>query len=411
MSTVLKINATSTSPLEELRTKIDTVDTQLITLLEQRAELVFAVGDYKREKNLPIYDPGRETKIRHRVRSLVSDSGSLSANELESIFMALIERYRFFEGRHVQRTLATSLFADTHITFSRAQRVVLWGFGLLGSSFYLALNEILPHWQFDVVDPFVDVAAFSEWKATHAVTNIRIIQKEDLDDQVIYVLGASVETNAQHLDKYAFPEDSFVIDLGSTKDEMTSILKKRQERNDSSFVYVGGHPLAGKETSGFQNGDAMLFYNKTFCWIAPDTQPINRKVKSTCDTLALCLGAKPFWTTSLEHDTALSWTSHLPQLISSVLASCLSDKKFNSEPHFYPGVVSELLRISGSPFSIWKSILSSNRKQLLSALSEFIQKLTALHHHLESQPDNSNQCEELFKKSNDFYKTFKTIKK
>ncbi|HWU44154.1 MAG TPA: chorismate mutase, partial [Bdellovibrio sp.] len=69
MSSALKMKGTgSTLDLEQLRASIDQVDQELISLLKKRADLVFSVGEYKRQKNLPIYDPQRETRIRKKVK-------------------------------------------------------------------------------------------------------------------------------------------------------------------------------------------------------------------------------------------------------------------------------------------------------------------------------------------------------
>jgi len=397
--------------LEKLRGQIDQVDAVLADLLKQRADLVFKVGEYKRENQLPIYDPTREEAIRKKVRGFASSNSPLSAGEMESLFMALIERFRFFEGCHVQRSIAASLTPDTHLNFQKPQRVVLWGFGLMGSSFYLALNELLQHWEFVVIDPHLKEAEFQKWKSENRLTNIHLHSSKDAGVGNIYVLGSTVEINAQHLGEHAFPEGALVIDLGSTKRVMMEIYEKRQSRNAAPFIYIGGHPLAGKESSGFQNGDAMLFYNKVFCWMSPENQQLDRNVKKTCEVLALCLGAKPFWTTSAEHDNALAWTSHLPQVLSTLIAVCISKKKFSENSELFPGVISDLLRISGSPLSMWRSILTTNKSALQDTLGELIQELLKFHMHLQNDTEDSGSCEELFQKSNDFYTKFKNNKR
>ena len=136
------------SKLANLRQQIDDVDRELISLLEKRASLVFSVGDYKRENQLPVHDPVREKKIKSRIRDLVSEQSSLSINEMESIFMLMVEKFRFFESAHSNKqSVLDNVTVNTSIDFNRSQQVVIWGFGLLGASFYLALNESLPHWR------------------------------------------------------------------------------------------------------------------------------------------------------------------------------------------------------------------------------------------------------------------------
>ncbi|HWU43990.1 MAG TPA: prephenate dehydrogenase dimerization domain-containing protein, partial [Bdellovibrio sp.] len=96
--------------------------------------------------------------------------------------------------------------------------------------------------------------------------------------------------------------------------------------------------------------------------------------------------------------------SHLPQILSSVMASCLAKKDFSARPEYFPGVISNLLRISGSSFSMWQSILTTNQEPLRTALSELIQNLSEVNSHL---PDKASP---LFEESNSFYKEFKERK-
>jgi prephenate dehydrogenase/chorismate mutase len=400
-----KIKSTP-SDLEGYRNQIDLIDQQLVRLLEQRAQIVFAVGQYKRENNLPAHDPEREAKIKNRVRLLTSQSSPMTPDEMESVFGKLVESFRLMEKAHMQKQKAFNLFQEAHIDFNKPQQVVLWGFGLLGSSFYLALQKAVPHWNFLIVDPQLDVDLFMSWKEQHRLTNIDLINSQQMNQADIYVLGAAVEINAKHLQQFSFPKNSLVIDFGSTKEIMAQAFQKRAKNSLTHFHYVGGHPLAGKESSGFQNGDPLLFYNKVFCWIQPSTQQTNKKIKATCEILALGLGAIPYWTSAEEHDAALAWTSHLPQLLSSTLATCLTDKKFSQTAELFPGVISDLLRISGSSFSMWQSIFSSNQGKLIEALGELIQHLQLVQKNL----SNTKACEKLFQDSNQFFKIFQELK-
>ena len=391
--------------LNELRGRIDQVDNQLAQLLEERAELVFAVGEYKRAHQLPIYDPVREAEIKKRIRGLVKNSGTLSPAELESLFMTLVERFRYFEGLHLQHSIARSRFHQSHLNFNECQNVVLCGFGLLGASFYLALHELVPNWRFYVLDPKINRQDFLSWQLSHQFDNIELIEMKQFSLGQIFVLGASVEINAAYLAEAEFPENSLVFDLGSTKTEMAKAFEKRKSKH--GFTYIGGHPLAGKERSGFQNADALLFYDKVFCWTKAANQALDEKVKATVEIISLCLGAKAFWTTPEEHDLALAWTSHLPQILSNVLARCLAQKEFAKSHELFPRVISDFLRISGSTIAMWKPIIESNQAELQRALAELIKTLS----NVQVELVDATQLEALFTNANEFYKKFQGLNK
>jgi chorismate mutase/prephenate dehydratase len=85
--------------LDEFRAYLDTIDTQLMTLLSQRAQVVLQVADYKRQHNLPVYVPEREEAIVARLRAL--NPGPLSGEAVARIYQVLIEEMRKFEGEHL----------------------------------------------------------------------------------------------------------------------------------------------------------------------------------------------------------------------------------------------------------------------------------------------------------------------
>ena len=91
---------TATSELEVLRRAIDAVDQQLLALFAERARLVLAVGDYKRVRGLPVYDPAREREVLNRLSSAAP--APLDAETVRRLFERLIDESRRLEQHHVQ---------------------------------------------------------------------------------------------------------------------------------------------------------------------------------------------------------------------------------------------------------------------------------------------------------------------
>lgn len=407
MSSARRTTVFEKATLEGLRAQIDQVDRELVSLLEKRAAFVFSVGELKRQKNLPIHDPDREAKIKVKVQGLTSPDGPLAPNEMSSVFMMLVERFRQMEAAHVQINRGIELFPNCSLDFSKTQNVVIWGFGLLGASFYLALNQILPHWNFSVVDPKVDRTEFLAWRKERQLTNIALKDETSLEAAHLVVLAAPVEVNDQHLATAPFSPGTLVVDLGSVKRTTEAHFLQRQKQSGAAFTFIGGHPLAGKELAGFQNGDALLFYNKVFCWVEPASRTVKTAEKATADALALCLGARPFWMSAKEHDQALAWTSHVPQLLSNTLASLLLTKEFAADAEYFPNYMTDLLRTSGAPFSRWEPIFKSNASEVKRALSELIAGLTDVQEKL----DEPSQLAAQYSNSNRFYDRFQAEKR
>lgn len=91
---------TATTELEALRRSIDEVDRRLLELFAERARLVLAVGDYKRQRGLAVYDPERERTMLQRLSS--NPPAPLDAETVRRIFERLIDESRRLEQHHVQ---------------------------------------------------------------------------------------------------------------------------------------------------------------------------------------------------------------------------------------------------------------------------------------------------------------------
>jgi chorismate mutase len=89
----------SVPELEELRRAIDEVDKKILDLVAERVRLVLRVGDVKRERQMPVYDPERERKILDRLASQAP--APLDGTTVRRIFERLIDEARRLEQHHV----------------------------------------------------------------------------------------------------------------------------------------------------------------------------------------------------------------------------------------------------------------------------------------------------------------------
>jgi chorismate mutase-like protein len=92
-------SVTSKLDLEELRRGIDAVDQQILKLLHERVRLVVAVGEYKRERGMPVYDPARERALLDRLCKAAEPP--LDAETIRRIFERLVDESRRIEQHHV----------------------------------------------------------------------------------------------------------------------------------------------------------------------------------------------------------------------------------------------------------------------------------------------------------------------
>lgn len=84
--------------LDELRRGIDSVDQQILKLLHERIRLVMLVGEYKRERGIPVYDPERERQLLDRLSHAAESP--LDGATIRRIFERLVDEYRRIEQHH-----------------------------------------------------------------------------------------------------------------------------------------------------------------------------------------------------------------------------------------------------------------------------------------------------------------------
>jgi len=172
------------------------------------------------------------------------------------------------------------------------------------------------------------------------------------------------------LDPYVKP-GTLITDAGSTK---AAICARAQERIRRGR-FVGGHPMAGKEARGAAEAEASLFRGRPYV------------LTSACpelEQLVASFGARVVRMPAEEHDVLVAFTSHLPQLISTALASTIG-----SEPDAArvagPAAL-DLTRLALSPYDIWRDIFSTNAANIDAAVAAFVLRLETLRVHLNSLP-------------------------
>jgi prephenate dehydrogenase len=135
---------------------------------------------------------------------------------------------------------------------------------------------------------------------------------------------------------------------------------------------VGGHPLAGKESTGPEAADASLFEQRTF--VLTPSQRTSPEAVQRAKRLIEGVGGLPFVCSAAQHDEALAVTSHLPQIVSSSLATVGAgvDSRFVG-PAFH-----DMTRIAASDSAIWRDVLLTNTDNVLTQLRRYISLLESV---------------------------------
>lgn len=167
----------------------------------------------------------------------------------------------------------------------------------------------------------------------------------------------------------ALKPSAVVTDVGSVKGEI-SRLGTAALVNGAQFV--GAHPMAGSEKTGWEHGNEKLFERRT-CFVTPLPETKEQAVE-TVARFWRELGAEVVTVGADEHDEIVAHISHLPQVLASNLCAFLARKNTTWRNHAGGGL-RDTTRIAASDPHLWRTILEQNRDEVLRALRQFQDEL------------------------------------
>lgn len=197
------------------------------------------------------------------------------------------------------------------------ERVSIIGTGLIGGSIGLALKGAkLP--DLEVIGFDTERDAIAEARRLGAVDRGAPNLVEAVRDAKMVIIATpplAVRSVMQEISEH-LRAGAVVTDTASTKVE---IRRWAQEFLPEHVAYVGGHPMAGKETQGIKNADAALFKDATYC-VIPSPQAGEGAVRSVLGLVSV-LGAEPVFIDAEEHDQYVAAISHMPIVVATAIFS------------------------------------------------------------------------------------------
>ncbi len=181
--------------------------------------------------------------------------------------------------------------------------------------------------------------------------------------------------------KPALPKQALVTDVGSTK---LAICQRAWMVFGDAPLFLGGHPMAGKEVTGFVHADPELFEGARYILTPPPGAALQDARAKAFVHLVRSVGAVPAIADPATHDRAVAWLSHLPQVVSTAVASVIAEEDSrNSLPlDFSATGLRDTTRLAESPYQLWRDILDTNQDNIRAALDRLIDKLETMRQHL-----------------------------
>ena len=177
---------------------------------------------------------------------------------------------------------------------------------------------------------------------------------------------------------------ALVTDVGSTK---RLICERAHETFGKNPFFLGGHPLAGKERAGVENAAADLFANARYVLTPLEEGHLEDPRCKAFVSLVLAVGARPYFMDPAQHDRALAFLSHLPQLLSSGLASLIAEESLEGglPAELAASGFRDMTRLAESPYAVWRDICLTNLENIQQALEALIEKLEHMKRHLDDR--------------------------
>jgi prephenate dehydrogenase len=210
----------------------------------------------------------------------------------------------------------------------------------------------------------------------------------------IVILAVPVTSIIDHIARLGpiLPPDALLTDTGSTKAEIV----RQADRifgNNASQRFLAGHPLAGKERGGIGRAEANLFSGATWVLTPPSgtlslvSPEFVRGRHGEWIELLESIGARIVVLDPERHDKLCTYTSHLPQLVSTALASTVVDATENDAavPAVAGGGIRGMVRLAKDDYPMWRDVALTNTRNLHDALLQMEQKLAHIRENLKSR--------------------------
>ena len=164
-------------------------------------------------------------------------------------------------------------------------------------------------------------------------------------------------------------KNALITDMGSTKEWICKNMERILRRDDVSFV--GSHPMAGSEKTGFEHSRPDLFSGATV--VITPTESSSEEAVLRISAMWRETGALIRTMTPEHHDKLVARTSHLPHAVAFAMAYALS-KSEDAEANFqgiYGRGLLDTLRIAASDPVMWEDIIRTNRLNIADALEDY----------------------------------------
>ena len=245
------------------------------------------------------------------------------------------------------------------------------GLGLIGGAIAKAIRQYYPEYEIVAFDKNKETLALA---TQESIIDVAATTIDDNFNHCNYIfLCTPVSFNTAYLKQLTnyLHEDCILTDVGSVK----SSIHKEVEALGIEEYFIGGHPMAGSEKSGFINSKAMLIENAYY--VLTPTRKVSQEKIDAYVKFVESLRSIPIILDYQEHDYATGTISHLPHIIASTLVNFVRDTDTENElmKNIAAGGFKDITRIASSSPTMWQHICLKNKENISHILGEYIHSL------------------------------------
>jgi prephenate dehydrogenase len=250
--------------------------------------------------------------------------------------------------------------------------VTIIGLGLIGGSMGLALRQGKKS-GWEIVGYSRRQETVADALSSGAIERGEANLKGAVKQAELVIIATPVLTVKEIFSKIAphLPPGCIVTDTASTK---VQVMKWAEEILPPTVDFIGGHPMAGRETYGIHAAEAGLFHGCTYC-LTPSRKASPKSIDMVINMVKK-LGAIPFFIDAREHDSLVAGISHLPMLLSAALVSLTTDNpSWSKMSKLAASGYHDLTRLASGNPEVNCHICLSNQEAIVNWIDRFSHEL------------------------------------
>ncbi len=275
-------------------------------------------------------------------------------------------------------------------------KIGIIGLGLIGGSIARCLKKNSEKFEIVAFDTNIEQLELAKKDKNIDFYTLNIDESFSKCDLIFICTPVNLTHNIVKKLSQIVDKDCILTDVGSTKLNIMTELSGIKGIN-----FIGGHPMAGSEKSGYINSSDILFENAFY--IVTPYESTNQESIEVLKYIIQTLGAIYIELSPQEHDNCVSIVSHIPHLIASALVNFVkeNDNERQILKTLCAGGFKDITRIASSDGNLWQSIIMSNKDYVLDNLKDLITEIEKIYEFI-----SKDKNEEIVKYINDG-KTFR----